>query len=83
MTRVIAVECVGPQTVRVWFDDTTIKDVDLGAELWGEVFEPLQDPEFFRQVFLNEETGTIEWPNGADIAPSFLHDKGVAVSGSS
>ena len=79
LVRVSAVECVGPHTVRVRFDDDAVKDVDLSEELWGEVFEPLQDPDFFRQVFVNEETGTIEWPNGADLAPSFLHQRGVTL----
>lgn len=79
LVHLTAVECVGPRAIRVWFDDDTVKEVDLSDDLWGEVFEPLRDPDFFRQVFLNEETGTIEWPNGADLAPSFLHEKGVAV----
>jgi hypothetical protein len=79
LVRVTSVECVGPSAVRVSFDDDTTKEIDLSDELWGEVFEPLRDPDFFRQVTLNEETGTIEWPNGADLAPSFLHEKGVAV----
>ena len=79
LVRVTSVECVGPRAVRVSFDDDTTKEIDLSDELWGEVFEPLRDPDFFRQVSLNEETGTIEWPNGADLAPSFLHEKGVAV----
>jgi len=44
--------------------------VDLQEELYGDVFEPLRDPELFRQVFLTSRT--IEWPNGADFAPEFL-----------
>ena len=41
--------------------------------------EPLKDPEFFRQASVNPETGTVEWPNGADVAPGFLHERGVPV----
>lgn len=79
LVRVRSVSCVGPRTIRVRFDDDAVRDVDLSEELWGEVFEPLRDPEFFAKVFVNDETGTVEWPNGADLAPTFLYEKGVPV----
>lgn len=66
-------------TLRLAFNDGTVKDVDLAGELWGEVFEPLKDPAFFRRVVVNPETRTIEWPNGADFAPEFLHERGTPV----
>ena len=44
--------------------------VDLRAELYGEIFAPLRNPELFRQIYLTSRT--IEWPNGADFAPEFL-----------
>jgi hypothetical protein len=66
-------------TLRLEFNDGTTKDVDLSGELHGEVFEPLKDAGFFRRVVVNSETGTIEWPNGADFAPEFLHEIGQAV----
>jgi Protein of unknown function (DUF2442) len=66
-------------TLRLEFNDGTVKDVDLAGELWGEVFEPLKDPELFRRVAVNPETRTVEWPNGADFAPEFLHARGTPV----
>lgn len=44
--------------------------VNLEPELYGEVFEPLRNPDLFRQVYLTSRT--IEWPNGADFAPEHL-----------
>ena len=37
------------------------------------VFAPLEDPEFFRQVRVDPEIGTIVWPNGADVCPDVLY----------
>ncbi len=76
LLRVTAVECTGKYGLLVSFDDGESLHVDLTDELWGEVFEPLRDPDYFRQVRLNAETGTVEWPNGADLAPSFLRELG-------
>jgi len=56
--------------------DRSVRDVYLPEELVGEIFEPLRDPEFFSQVRVNPETGTMEWPNGAHLAPGFLQEKG-------
>ncbi len=66
-------------SLRLEFDDGSIKDVDLKSELYGEIFEPLNDLHFFRQVSINPDTKTIEWPNGADFAPEFLYEIGEEV----
>ncbi len=56
------------------FNDGAEGAVDLSKELWGAVFEPLKDVKLFSQVKLDTELDTIVWPNGADLAPEFLHD---------
>lgn len=60
--------------VHVRFEDGTEADVDLGylADLDG-VFEPLRNPEYFRQLRVYPEGQTIFWPNEADIAPETLY----------
>jgi uncharacterized protein DUF2442 len=62
--------------LRVEFTDGAVKDLDLKGELHGEIFEPLRDPDYFKQARVDEETRTVEWPNGADFAPEFLYEIG-------
>jgi len=77
--HVKAVRSVKPYELVLEFDNGATRQVDLSKELYGEVFEPLKDPEFFKQVTVNEETKTVQWPNGADFAPEFLYETGVEV----
>lgn len=77
--HVIRVEPLHDHHVRVEFSDGVLKEVDLSGELYGEIFEPLHHVELFSQVAVNPETGTIEWPNGADFAPEFLYQSGTEV----
>ena len=37
------------------------------------VFAPLQDRAYFKQVCVSPDTGTICWPNGADLDPDVLY----------
>ncbi len=55
------------------FEDGAEGEIDLSSWTWDGVFEPLRDPDFFEKVQLDDELGTIVWPNGADIAPETLH----------
>ena len=73
MNAVITVRHVSGFKLWLGFSDGTEGEVDLSAELWGPVFEPLADPAVFAQVAVNPELRTIAWPNGADFAPEFLY----------
>lgn len=66
---------MGEFTVHIRFSDGTEGDVDLGEELYGEIFEPLKDQTLFAQVSVHPEFHTLAWPNGADFAPEFLYEK--------
>jgi len=59
---------------RVWarFDDGVEGEIDLAGELEGEVFEALRDPAYFARFAVDD---TLVWPNGADFAPEFLHER--------
>ncbi|WP_008315360.1 DUF2442 domain-containing protein [Leptolyngbya sp. PCC 6406] len=78
--HVTKIESLEGYKLRLTFSNQVTKEVDLWPELYGEIFAPLQDREQFRQVFLNPETNTIEWPNGADFAPEFLYGIGQSLS---
>jgi len=74
--HVTEVAYLGDYKLRLTFDNGVTSDVDLEDELYGEVFEPLQDLQLFKQVTVNPDTRTVEWPNGADFAPEFLYEIG-------
>lgn len=74
MTRVQSVTPLEGYAVRLGFTDGTEKTIDLEPYLRGPIFEPLlKDAETFRAVRVDQELGTIVWPNGADICPDVLY----------
>lgn len=73
LIHVTGVAVVGDHRMRLTFEDGTQGDIDFSHWAWRGVFEPLRDPAYFREVTLDDELGTIVWPNGADIAPETLH----------
>jgi len=71
---VTSVEVLHHRVVRLGFSDGRTGDVDLTPKLEGPVFRRIaQDDDYFRQVRVDPELGTITWPNGADLAPEVLH----------
>lgn len=60
--------------LRVEFDDDNEQIIDLEPMLFGPLWGALRDKQIFAQVRVNPDTGTIEWPNGADLNPVLLHD---------
>ncbi len=62
------------------FEDETVYLVDLQPHLDGEIFEPLQDVNYFKTVRVNPDLDTIVWENGADMSPDFLYEIGMPVA---
>jgi hypothetical protein len=60
---------------KVWlsFNDGAEGEIDLTSELYGEIFEPLKNKNFFKSFSL--EGHTLSWSNGADFSPEFLRDQ--------
>ena len=75
MPSVVSVRYLNGFKLWLRFSDGAEGEVDLESELWGPVFEPLTDPEYFARVAVNPDLRTICWPNGADFAPEFLRSQ--------
>lgn len=73
--RVKYVQHVGDYRLELRFTDGVRKEIDFREQIAGRggVFRPLAEIEFFKQVQLDSEAGTIVWPNGVDLCPDVLH----------
>ena len=71
--HVTNVKVVDSYSLELTFDNGVEKRVNLRSELYGPIFEPLRDPSFFVKAFIDTDSRTVTWPNGADFAPDFLY----------
>ena len=73
--RVNYVRHAGGYRLQLGFTDGLRKEVDFKDRIAGRggMFAPLADVEFFKQVRLEAEAGTIVWPNGVDFCPDVLY----------
>lgn len=82
---VVEARAVGSCRVFIRFDDGLSGEVDLARIItFDGVFAALRAENRFAELCVNPDTGTICWPNGADIAPETLYDavrEGVDQSG--
>ena len=76
--EVIKAEYLSGYRIKLWFNNHVVKVVDLTNSLNGEVFLPLKDIDYFKRFAI--KFNTIEWENGADLAPEYLYEHGVTVS---
>ena len=75
MMKLIEARYVRDYVVWLRFDDGAMGEVDLSDRLYGPVFQPLKDPKYFQTFEVDRELHTLVWPNGADFAPEFLHER--------
>lgn len=62
------VEFLGRYVIRGHLTDGTVRELDFEPYLYGPLFGPLADPQRFHEASV-DDTGTLSWPNGADVAP--------------
>lgn len=57
------------------FADGLAGEVDVLDRMHGPVFDEARTPAGFAAVSVDEETGTVVWPGGADLAPDTLYER--------
>lgn len=72
---ITAAEVVSHGVLRLTFADGLSGEVDVLDRMRGPVFEDARTPEGFAQAKADEESGTVVWPGGADLAPDTLYER--------
>jgi len=74
--HVVRLDVLEDYRLRLTFDDGLTDDVDLSNLLdAGPVFQPLRDPRFFAQAYIDPQTRTVAWPGGIDLDPEGLREE--------
>ena len=68
-------EYLNDYRIKLTFNNGEVKTVDLKNELNGNVYVPLRQLDYFKKFHI--KYNTIEWENGADYAPEYLHTIGM------
>jgi hypothetical protein len=71
---VVDVHVLDGYHLRLRFEDGVEGVVDIASLIeFSGVFAPLRERDYFAQVCVNPDTGTICWPNDADLDPEVLY----------
>jgi len=71
---IVDVHYLGEYQLFLRFEDGVEGHIDVADLIeFAGVFAPLRDRRYFAQVQVNPESGTICWPNGADLDPDVLY----------
>jgi hypothetical protein len=75
LPRVTFVRHVKDYELELRFSEGTTATLDFRSRVVGRggVFVPLQSVDFFRRVVVDQEAGTLVWPNGVDFCPDVLY----------
>jgi len=73
--RVRAIRHLKDYELEITFSDGTVATLDFRRRVVGRggVFAPLENVDFFAQVTVDQEAGTLVWPNGVDFCPDVLY----------
>lgn len=72
---ITAAEVLRHGVLRLTFADGLSGEVDVLDRMRGPVFEDARTPQGFSKAEADEETGTVVWPGGVDLAPDTLYER--------
>ncbi len=80
--RVRGVRHIKDYRLELTFSDGTVAELDFRRRVVGRggVIRALENLDFFRQVTLDPEGGTVAWPNGVDFCPDVLYAEATGQS---
>ena len=64
-------------TLRLYFEDGSVKDFDCSKIFNEKPFQPLHDKNFFAQAHIFADT--VAWNEDIDIAPEYLYEHGKKI----
>ncbi len=73
-----ALEFRGGYVLRLWFEDSSVRDFDCGELLDEPIYKCLQSMSFFRQA--QALYGSVRWNEDIDIAPEYLYEHGKIIT---
>ncbi len=81
MHRIKAVEPLKGHKLKLWFEDGTVKEVNLSYLRQAKnTLESLRDEAYFAKVSIDQDAKTVCWPNGVDLCPDTLYEDGIDVN---
>ena len=82
LPRIIQVRHLGEYRLALSFTNGVTGELDFKKRIVGRggVFKPLENIEFFKQVQVDNEAGTLVWPNDVDLDPDVLYREVTGVS---
>ncbi len=78
MHRVISVEPLTNNQLRVLFSDGVVGSIDVSDVIGKGVFSRLADPAEFARVYVDPQSHTVAWPGGIDLCPDSLYEEVVS-----
>jgi hypothetical protein len=75
LPRVVQVRHLKDHELEIGFSDGVVANLDFRRRIAGRggVFAPLQSVDYFARVTVDQEAGTLVWPNGVDFCPDVLY----------